>query len=621
MSSRVHRICFLGYGKLFSLAEEVIAGLSEPDAEYLLYDCNMDTQDECVQEALEAGCTVFIASSGNAAWFSSHYSLPLVEIQVSLIDYAMAVHQAKTQGYQKVGILRSRFAAPLDAGALTELLGIPVRKLSYEGYEELMTVVRQSDCDAIVGAAAALDAAARCGKAGFDVYFNTDGIRTACLRAAEMARALRERRESREITRAIINNAQLGIIMTDTEGRVTLFNRMAQRYTALSAAEIRGRPISEWIPSLSVETFVRQDQRRKESYRLVNGAMMRCSQELVRLNGETISVMTTLYPEAHNRKKRDEEKPVYLPHIHHWSELTAESESMRLLVARAKEVTASSWPALITGEPGAGQEEIASCIHGESDRADYPCLFLDLATISGRDAPRTLFGYEQGEHVVNGILVDANHGSVILQNPALAQPEVLACLQTVLNGHQILRPGIGAVTLPDLRFFTVATEEELGALPPDLRRQLAVQVVKMPPLRSRQEDIPGLFLKYLASFSEIPARFSLTADMKKLLTEYSWPGNVKELQTVCMRYLLARSAQENITPRVKYRLLLEAIGEKEFFDDYARRNPVLLERPIRDTEAFAQRFQEAKKWMRASNDSLCGLLGISRTTLWRMLKI
>lgn len=620
-NTRNYKICFLGYSRLYSLANEVVASLPPSDISYLVIDCDLDTQDEYVQEAIRAGCEVFIAGPGNGASFQAHYNFPLVEIQLQPLDYILAAFRAKEAGYRAIAVSRFRYSRSVDIQAMEQLLGVPITEYVYETMHELDFQVRHSLCDAFVGTAGAVQAAEAAGKAGFLVYTGTEAIRDACLRAAELAREIWETRKSDEITKAVMNNAQMGIIITDPDGNIQYFNRIMQRYTGLLSVQVRGNRLDEYLPNLAVSRFLKAEQNTLDSYRLIGETMMRCVQKRVLLRGETVAVLTTLFPQAHNLRKKEREKPKgFSTHIYHWEELTANSKAMAQLVAQGKTLSGREYPTLILGEPGAGQEEIAYCIHGGSARSRFPCITLDLATIPEQDAPHVLFGFERGERTVNGLLADANGGSVVLKNIALAKPSALACLQQILNGQQIFRPGMENALTLDLFFFTVANYGELDIIPPDLAAQLSVQKLEVPPLRSRKEDVAPLFLKNLSTLSDTFTRFNLTGEMEILLQKYSWPGNAWELRTVSTRYMLARGESTHLTARSRYLMLLQAIGEDAVFQDLVRQHPILSQRPIEDKSAFLAAAEEVKDLMHLSYDVLAARLGLSRTTLWRLMR-
>lgn len=615
-----HKICFLGYSQLYTLAKRVIEALPPSDVSYLLVDCEVDNQDEYVQEALNAGCTVFIAGPGNGARFQATYNLPLVKIPISPMDYAFAIHTAYESGCRKVGIVRYLDSLPLDTERLQLLLGRTVEVIDFESFQGLFAAVRDSDCDGIVGTAGALDAAEAAGKRGFLAYLSTDGIREACERAAELARDLWMVKKNRAITKTIMNNSQLGIIVTDTEGTVEFSNRVIQDYTGLLSSQLRGRRIQEFYPNLSVDSFIRSARRLNDSYRQIEGAMMRCVQEKLLFGTDPIGVVMTLYPGAHNKRQREENRNDFNSHIYQWRELTSLSPAMKTLISEGKALTSRQEPTVILGERGSGREEIAYCIHGSSSRSEFPCITVDLATLPQQDAARVLLGYEYDEKSVNGLLADANGGSVVLKNISQASPTALACLQHVLTVRQIYRPGMEKPVDLRIGLYTVCNREELNKLPPDLRSQLSIHHLNMPPLRERKEDVGPLFLKYLSQLSELPTRYALTPQMEALLQQYSWPGNVSEFRSVCIRYVIARSELDKPTPKHRYKLLLRAIGEDEVFQDLLLANPVLKESPVINRTAFSAAFWSVKEWMQYSNEQMAEKLNMGRTSLWRILR-
>ena len=616
------KICFLGYEKLYELAKEITTELSSDEVTYLLYDCDMDTQDRCIQDALEQGCEVFIAGPGNAAYFRSKHNLPLLEIPIRIVEYAVAIKKALTDGHKKIAIAHYNYTPPIDVETLSKLMSCEIAEIKFENVPDLYHLMQASDCDAFVGAAATFHAAETLGKAGYLVYSRPSSIRNVCLQAVDLARNIAQTRRNRAITSAIMQNSALAIIVTDMDGKIDFFNRVAQNYSGLSSVQVRDHVIDEFFPNLSVASFVKSKNTRTESFRLVGGAMMRCVQERIQSKSESIGVLITLYPEAHNRKKTDAAPTLtgIYAHARQWESLTAQSPAMKRLIAEGKDLSDSSHPVVVFGEEGSGREGIASCIHYASDRADAPCVTLDLATITEQDAPRILFGYDRDDRTVDGIFSSAAGGSIILKNISLAKPSAIACLRQVLNGNTIYRPGLKHPISTDIRFITTARKDEFDQLRPDLAASLKIDVLEMPSLRERVEDIPTLFRKHLQQNSDISRRFLITEDMDRLLQAYSWPGNILELRAVSVRYIDIGKDLDRLTPVARYRVLVQAIGEEQLLKDLTAKYPVLLQRPITDQTAFMQALTVLKDWLHCSNDDAAVKLGISRTTLWRIAK-
>lgn len=615
-----YKVCFLGYSKLGEVAQEVIDSLPDSDVEYVLMESDLDNQDTCVEEARQLGCSVFVAGPGNAARFSTHYDDPLVEITIRYIDYAIAIRKALNKGCRNICIARHRFSPPPDLPMLGSLMEAPLQELTFESIAELREQIRNSDCDAVIGATAAAEIASALGRTGILVYYGKESIRDACLRAGERARKLHETRQSREITNAILNNSQFGMIVTDIEGRVKLFNRTAQRFTGIAASQIRGKLLTDFFPNLSIAALLKSGQNRSDSYRLVVGAMMRCVQERITQDRRTIGILITLYPESHNRKKTEQDTPSLAQIVCRWEDVIAQSSAMKKTVEQGQNLAKLHYPTMILGQPGSGREIFARCMHSASPQAQKPCITIDLATIAPEDAPHILLGYEGQDGTVSGLLTAANGGSVILKNAALAKPVVHACLMQALTSRHIFRPGMAAPLLLDLMVYTIMTPEEARGIPADLQSCLAICQLELPSLAERQEDIVPLFLRSLSSSAAFHHRSVLSEQMRTLLTFHRWPGQLQELQAVCTRYVIAMSRLEKVTPKTQYLLLLQAIGEETIFRELLEQYPALTQRPVVDKEAFLQGILRVKSLMKYSNDTLAEKLSVSRTTIWRILQ-
>lgn len=485
-------------------------------------------------------------------------------------------------------------------------------------------LARSTECDTIIGTSLAVDAAASAEKSGILVYAGKEAIRDACLRAAELARDNRETQQNQAIIKSLINNAQFGVIVTNAAGNVQLFNHTAQRYTGVAPSQIRGRPLVDFFPNLSAAALYKSGQTQLDSYRLIQGSMMRCMQEHIFLNHKTIGVLTTIYPDSHSRKKSDDAaddlpKSRNTP-IHHWKDLISNSPAMRRAVEQGQGLARLSYPTAILGAPGSGRETIAHCLHNSSARSKEPCVVIDLATFAGEDAAHVLFGYEKQDCTVAGLLESANGGSVILKNIALATPIVLACLMQALTVRRIYRPGMPSPQVLDIIFFTVATREEFVALPPDLRSALSICQIDVPPLSMRKEDIGSLFSSYLSEREDMPKRLTLTKQMLELLEFYHWPGNLQELQAVSTRYAISYGQTEKPSSRTQYFLLLQAIGEDNLFRQIITLYPALSNRPIEDKDGFSKGISTLKAIMKYSNDELAEKLSVGRTTIWRIMQ-
>lgn len=215
---------------------------------------------------------------------------------------------------------------------------------------------------------------------------------------------------------------------------------------------------------------------------------------------------------------------------------------------------ASSTSVLITGESGTGKELIARAIHAGSDRAEMPFITVNCATISGELAVSLLFGHLPGaftgaQREQTGFFEMADGGTLFLDEvgtmPATVQSKLLRVLE-----DGFIRP-LGAKTdkQVDVRIVS-ATNEPTTSLREDLYYRLARFTVTAPPLRDRKDDIPLLaqhFMKMFAVEMGIsPPGYQ--EDALNALTDYHYPGNVRELKNVIERAMI-ESGGETISLR------------------------------------------------------------------------
>lgn len=255
--------------------------------------------------------------------------------------------------------------------------------------------------------------------------------------------------------------------------------------------------------------------------------------------------------------KRVEERQKLIDENKYWrsrvdsngeGELVLDKRSkMFKILNNVKRIAQSKASVLIQGESGTGKELIAHSIYSYSQRKSKPFIKVNCAALSESLLESELFGHEKGAFTGAdmkrmGRFELANGGTLLLDEISEVSPKIQAKLLRVLEQEEFERVG-GTKTLKvDVRIIATTNrnlnkEIENNNFRQDLYFRLNVIPVILPPLRERKEDIPVLadyFLKkYISGTDTNLTRIS--ADAKKILTQYDWPGNVREIKNLIHR--------------------------------------------------------------------------------------
>ncbi len=238
--------------------------------------------------------------------------------------------------------------------------------------------------------------------------------------------------------------------------------------------------------------------------------------------------------------------------------LIGDSPPMRAVLNVVERVSRSDVTVLIAGESGTGKELIAKGIHFSGKRKDKPFIPINCAAIPENLIEAELFGYKRGSFTgasrdTKGKFEDATGGTLFLdeisQMPLPLQPKLLRVLQE----QEIVRLGESTPRKIDVRILAATNQNlekmvEDGFFREDLYFRLAVVPVNLPPLRTRREDIP-LLINYFFKRAKVKHGFEnlkIEREVFNGLSNYSFPGNVRELENLIER-MVVLSDGEKIT--------------------------------------------------------------------------
>jgi DNA-binding NtrC family response regulator len=231
------------------------------------------------------------------------------------------------------------------------------------------------------------------------------------------------------------------------------------------------------------------------------------------------------------------------------------SPQMRAIRTIIESVADCDVTVLIRGESGVGKDLVARAIHAASARRQGPFITVNCAAIPPGLLESELFGHERGAFTgahqrKQGQFEHANKGTIYLDEIAELPLSLQAKLLHVLQDFRFSRVGGHGPLDVDARVIAATNRnlEEtmtLGEFREDLYYRLNVVEIRVPPLRERRAEIPGLAASFLAEFNARYGRNKrLSPETIARLTEYRWSGNVRELENVIRRMVLLADGEQ-----------------------------------------------------------------------------
>ncbi len=305
-----------------------------------------------------------------------------------------------------------------------------------------------------------------------------------------------------------------------------------------------------------------------------------------------------------------------------FGEIVGKSQNMQQTFALMQRATESDITVLISGESGTGKELVARAIHFNSSRKAGPFVTVNCAAIPETLIESELFGHERGAFTGattrrTGKFEEANQGTIFLDEIGDMQLALQAKLLRVLQERRLQRVG-GTASIPvDLRVLAATNQNletavEAGAFRKDLFYRIAVFPIVVPPLRDRREDIPLLANHFLKKYANSTTKSvkAISADTLRLLMQYDFPGNVRELENIIERSVLLESTEllqpTNLPPQITSPTTLSSPDATEIL-------------PFEEVER--QILDHALKVMDNNVTKAAQALKIDRSTLYRKVKL
>ncbi len=367
---------------------------------------------------------------------------------------------------------------------------------------------------------------------------------------------------------AILDSSDDGIHITDGQGITLRFNKSCERIDGVRADYVIGKNmeelVREGIYSESVALAVIRDKKQISMLQKVNGKEVVGTGTPVFKNGELyrivinsrdITELNTLKRKLKESKLINEEYQNELQLLSSKEKAAScniiyNSDKMERIIDLTLRVAKVDSTVLIEGESGVGKGILSYFLHNNSLRRNKPFIKINCGAIPENLLESELFGYEKGSFTgANkegkvGLVQLADEGTLFLDEIGELPLNLQVKLLNVIQNKEISRVGGNSVIPVNIRIIAATNRDLLDMVKKykfreDLYYRLNVIPITLPSLRERKEDLPPLINHFLNTFNEkYNYNKAISPDAMKLLLNYNWPGNVREVENLIERLLV-----------------------------------------------------------------------------------
>jgi transcriptional regulator with PAS, ATPase and Fis domain len=438
----------------------------------------------------------------------------------------------------------------------------------------------------------------------------------------------------------LVANMEIGVIITDTEGKIIYINGTYARFLDIDIDNSIGKPITSVISNSRLHIVaktgiaeVNYPHKYKDTGFLVHRIPIREQGSVIAVVGMVLFDSATTVTKLAEKLDQLESKIVdvqkELADVHttkfSFESIVGKSKSINKAKNEALSAAGTNMPVLITGESGTGKELFAHAIHNASDRRHFPFIRVNCAALPRDLLEAELFGFEKGSFTgahpkgKPGKFELAHLGTIFLDEigdmPIEMQPKLLR----VLELKEFERVG-GVIPISSNFRIIAATNQDLDSLMKagQFRRDLYFRLNGIPiniaPLRNRRDDIIPISYHFIEKSVKGPSGkgIRIHSEAMEVLEKYDWPGNGRELLHVIQRTLYG-SKSGTIKPRD----LPDYLYHSTVFPK--RSDATNLNDYVRSAEQFL--IEQTLRQVDGNKTKASQLLGIHRTLLYRKMKI
>ncbi len=595
----------------------------------------------------EQGIDAVISRGGTALAIKREVTdLPVIEVQVGGFDLIRTLHQVQQETNSVAVVGFNTFTYGLECLRDAMDIKLEILTLKEEWYNrphiilEKLKELKEKGYNWVVGDTISVKFAKQLGINAVLIRSGKESLVQAIFEAERVVKIRKQEVEKAKRIKVIIDFAYEGIISIDQHGKIDIFNPRAENIFQIKSYKVIGRNIKEILPEMDLVKTVQTGYQEKGKIIKVKGVEIVTNIIPVKINNEVVRVVSTFQKVSRIQKVEQKiREELYLKgHVaeNTFDDIIGKSVAIRRIKEEARDYAQLDSPIFLYGETGTGKELFAQSIHNASLRKNKPFVAFNCAALPDNLIESELFGYVEGAFTGAikrgklGLFEQTHEGTIFLDEIGEISIETQIRLLRVIQENKIRRIGDDKLTPVNVRII-VATNSDLQRLiqehkfREDLYYRINVLNLNIPTLRERIEDIP-LLVDFFIKKNQHKINKVIKGISKggmRILQNYSWPGNVRQLENIVER-LMIRTREGYIMTNFVRKVMRTIIGnnfEKKQIEGiklFCNSWNIPQNMNLEDIEKVVIR--EVIKEERGNKRAAAERLGIGRTTLWRKLK-
>ncbi|WLI77365.1 sigma 54-interacting transcriptional regulator [Kosakonia sp. H02] len=578
---------------------------------------------------------VILSRGGTAEYISDATDIPVVNIYTSMSDLLRSLIPLKNYPH-RIAFFNYQKYLP-DVVLVATALNIAIDEfvfVSHRDMTEKLQQCRAKNYATITGGCPVTEIARQYEMQGILIENGVESVNSALREALAIVETTKRKMLDMTRLEIILSSITEGIIVTNENNDIQIFNKAAETIFGLTATQVVGKHIDGIIKNtrinqvlLSKAPEIRELQELENTSIITSRVPMFMGKACI---GVVCSFTDTPQMQKVERIIRGKLKKKGFAARYTFDHIFSANREMQAVKKLAQVYARTDSPVMIYGESGTGKELFAQSIHNHSSRKSGPFVAINCAAIPENLLESELFGYEGGSFTgakregKEGLIELAHQGTLFLDEIGEMPLPIQSRLLRVLQEYEIMHIGGKDVITVDVRIIgatnrSLASMAAEGTFRSDLFYRLNVLPLTVPPLRERAGDFRYLASKFLCE----TAAEHLLEQFVDLFATYRWPGNIRE-----MRFIIERLALLSVGfPHYSLHEMLTLTGFT-FSDTTSPRQsnePVRvdlskgqLKEIIKDVERqviahYLNRYEQ-------NQDKAAMQLGISKMSLWRKMK-